>query len=72
MKHKLKGKRGGGRGRNIPASLSISTTSEISKSFSGSGIFLLADKVFKIPDKIAVRAAWNSAVKIIFFLHYIQ
>ncbi|KAI8421046.1 hypothetical protein MSG28_008175 [Choristoneura fumiferana] len=45
-----------------PAALSCSTTSLISNSLSGSGIFLLAASVFSSPGSSRVRATWNSRV----------
>lgn len=46
----------------LPLVTSLSTTSVTSNNFIGRGIFLLADTVFKSPDKILVRATWNSNV----------
>lgn len=41
---------------------SLYTTSVTSNNFIGSGIFLLAEVVFRSPDKRLVRATWNSNV----------
>lgn len=46
----------------LPASGSFKTTSDISNIFSGSGIFLLAAMVFKMPGSNVVRQTWNSNV----------
>lgn len=44
--------------RRLPLVSSFSTTSDISKSFRGRGIFLLAAMVFSRPGNKVVRATW--------------